>query len=227
MRLALLCAWLVVACGETEQPQSRPVMDGGPKRPTVTAINVDANTPKPVGIEEIGSRLFAINGLPVEGQRAAVAALNLVPSPCVVCDGMTLAECLVEVGVANCPVLDKLTKRAVRMAKNNASTDLIKVEINYPDLWFPRVGSGKPVTVHLYRDADGRFAEDVNHIRSRLLDIFGADVRVVTHEEVDEESRRLGVRSRPTWFVNGHRFRGVQSVDGLARFVAFELADES
>ena len=68
---------------------------------------------------------------------------------------------------------------------------------------------------------------ELHRIRARLLEIFGADVEVVTHDDLDEESDRLGVRSRPTWFVNGHRFRGVQSVDGLARFVSYELADES
>ena len=226
MRLVVLWALTTVACGEQERPQSKPIADGRPDVPTISAMTVDANEPAPVGVEALSSRLFSVQELQLDQQRAVVGALNLVPAPCAVCDGKTMAECLVDVGIAQCLVLDKLTKRAVRMAKNGVSTDYIKVEINYPDLWLPRLGTGKPVTIHLYRANKGPFADDVNHIHTRLVEIFGADVQIFLHEDLDEEAARLGVRSRPTWFVNGHRFRGVQSVDGLARFVSYELADE-
>ena len=49
------------------------------------------------------------------------------------------------------------------------------------------------------------------------LEIFGADVAAPD---------KLEVRSRPTWFINGHRFRGAQSTTILKRFIEFELADE-
>ena len=100
--------------------------------------------------------------------------------------------------------------------------DSIKVSVNYPDFWVEGLGSGSPVEVHLFRDTAGRFESETAAVENGLRSIFGERLKWTIREATEVVDPKLGVRSYPTWFVNGHRFRGVQSVNGLARFVEYE-----
>jgi hypothetical protein len=118
--------------------------------------------------------------------------------------------------------LDTLFERAFGMAKDGANADAIKVAVNYPDFWVEGLGSGVPVNIHLYRDQGGRFAAQTQGVEQGLKKIFNEKLLWTIHEADQVADPALGVRAYPTWFINGHRFRGVQSVNSLARFVEYE-----
>lgn len=61
----------------------------------------------------------------------------------------------------------------------------------------------------------------------RRLDAVGRAATVskqLAAEQADAEAR--GVRSGPTWFINGYRMRGLQSLDALSQAIAREAADK-
>ena len=216
----------LLGCEEApDQRQSRPVNAQRPATTSAITIPVGTEAQKPTSSKALRRRLPALDLLTQPQMQAVVAALNLVPSPCSMCDTKTAAHCLVDLGLTECGVLTKLSDRAIRLAKEGRDADHIKVAINYPDLWFSEMGRGVPVQIHLYRDLDGRFAVETEAIRAGVLDIFGDQIQIVTHDDLKENVGRLDVRSRPTWFVNGHRFRGLQSINSIARFVSRELDD--
>ena len=62
---------------------------------------------------------------------------------------------------------------------------------------------------------------------AQMKEKFGDKVRWEVFGKDIEAPERLAVRSRPTWFVNGHRFRGAQSERILARFIALEFMDSN
>ena len=64
-------------------------------------------------------------------------------------------------------------------------------------------------------------------ILSDLKRKFPEGVAFVVFDEEQPTPEALGVRSRPTWFINGHRFRGAQTAGLLARFIALEVQDQS
>jgi len=181
---------------------------------------------KPVSVAAFGKLYPSFTAMPEEAQQQAVAALNLVPAPCGECEPRTIAQCIEQKQDTHCPVLKKLARRAFRLAGDGKASDMIKVAVNYPDQWFAGLGDGNPVTIHLFQDNESRFAADVHEIQVQLSDIFGEKLVFVVHDDLSEDVSLIGVRARPTWFVNGHRFRGVQSVNALGRFVAYELADK-
>ena len=122
-------------------------------------------------------------------------------------------------------MVNKIAARARRLAEQGMPTDELKVALNYPDLWFADMGEGTPVTVHLYRDEDGPFAKDTRGTQQVLSERFGVRLVWTVHNAGSTPAEELGVRSRPTWFINGHRFRGSQSAQTLGRFINFELLD--
>jgi hypothetical protein len=115
----------------------------------------------------------------------------------------------------------------MRLAKQDASVDTVKVAVNYPDFWIDGIGEGQAVQIHLFDDADGRFHAETKRVEEGLQNIFGQAIEWTIHGREDVSAAPWGVRSYPTWFINGHRFRGVQSVNSLARFVSHEVADKS
>ena len=216
----------LIACGgKPEFPQSQPITETPELPKDSISVPMGSDAEKPTAVDLLTLRLPALQQLQQSEMEAVVASLNLVPSPCSMCPNRTVAHCLVDLGWTECRVLGKLANRAIRLAKDGQGVDQIKIAANYPDTWFLGMGEGKPVQIHLYRDLDGSFARQTEEIRSRIVEIFGDQVSIITHDDKQENVERLGIRSRPAWFVNGHRFRGVQSVNGIARFVSYELAD--
>lgn len=223
--MVLFVLW---GCGgdtNPESPQSKPVTEATSTLKDSISVPMGNNAEKPTSVVALKQRLPRLEELKDSEMQAVVASLNLVPSPCSMCQGRTAAHCLVDLGWTECRVLGKLADRAIRLAKEGQGVEQIKIAVNYPDQWFPGMGEGTPVQIHLYRDLEGSFARQTEEIRTRVVEIFGEQVEIVTHDDPEEPVGHLDIRSRPTWFVNGHRFRGVQSVNGIARFVSYELTD--
>jgi len=183
---------------------------------------VGGNSLKPVPPDRIVQRFQSLRLESKETQLAVVSALNLVAGPCEICDEKPLAHCAVEHGHA-CIVVDRLVDRAIGLAKSGMPVDQLKVAINYPDIWFPGMGEGVPVHMHLFTSDDTPFVEDIVQIQTEISDRFGDEVTWTVHRNDAQRQADLGVRAVPTWFVNGHRFRGLQSARTLGRFVAYEL----
>lgn len=226
MLRAVLFILVAGACSEDAKPnpQSKSIqksLQGGGGK---VEMKVDADGPKPVGLDALKKRFPSWSEMPEKALTSAGSAVNLVPGPCVDCGDLPLAHCAIE-HPQGCPVIAKIARRAQRLAERGMPTDELKVAINYPDLWFPELGEGLPVTVHLYRDAEGPFASKTREAQSVLTERFGAQLNWVVHEADVPPPEALGVRSRPTWFINGHRFRGAQSGRTLGRFINFELLD--
>ena len=155
---------------------------------------------------------------------AAAAGLNLVPGPCPECEGLPVAHCATQQPDV-CPVVGKIAERAKRLAEQGMPAKELKVAINYPDLWFPDMGEGTPVNINLYRDEDGAFAVETRDAQRILSERFGPRLVWTVHSADAVAPEPIGVRSRPTWFINGHRFRGAQTARTLGRFINFELLD--
>ena len=208
-----------------EPPQSRPLSSssGGGEQVEVTVYPDGRDPISRARLREIWPPL---NTLSEDAVRRVAEAVNLIPSPCADCGSIPVAHCFEKGSAEACPVLNKLFERATRLANAGETQKVVKESINYPDVWFDGMGEGTPPKITLYRDESGPFSvkatEAVEDIRTHFgdkvtLEIFGADVAAPD---------KLEVRSRPTWFINGHRFRGAQSTTILKRFIEFELADE-
>ena len=208
-----------------ETPQSRPLSSssGGGEQVEITVYPDGRNPISRVRLREIWPPLKALSE---DALRLVAEAVNLIPSPCAECGSIPVAHCLEKGTAETCPVLNKLLERATRLASAGANQRAVKESINYPDVWFDGMGEGTPPTITLYRDENGplspKTTEAVDDIRKHFgdkvsLEILGADVAAPDH---------LEVRSRPTWFINGHRFRGAQSTTILKRFIEYELTDK-
>lgn len=215
---------LLLGCELSSEParptQSTPLMSAGIGGGKVDMV-LDAEGPKPIGVDALLRRFERLQGAAVEHHTAVAAALNVVMGPCEICDGKPLAHCAID-HPSSCPVVNDLAARAVGLAERGIPAEQIKVAINYPDRWFPKMGRGVPVTIHLWRDAEGSFQAETQETQSALEARFGDSIQWVVHEADAQPPNNLDVRSRPTWFINGHRFRGAHSATSLGRFVQFE-----
>ncbi len=202
-------------------PQSKPISrsEGGGGR---VDLNVGADGPKPIAVAELLKRYPKLKVETVEVHQSVAAAANVVPGPCEACDGLPLAHCVTQESV-ECPVGDGLIERATRLARSGMDSERLKVAINYPDFWFPDLGEGTPVTVHLWTDGAGLFKAETDAAKRDLEERFGEKVKWVVHAADESAPPHLGVRSRPTWFINGHRLRGAQSARTIGRLIQFEL----
>jgi hypothetical protein len=187
-------------------------------------IKLDGDGPKPIGLAALKERFPTWKGMADGPLAAAAAGLNLVPGPCPECEGLPLAHCATQQPDV-CPVVEKIAERAKRLAEQGMPSEELKVAINYPDLWFPDMGEGTPVKIQLYRDEDGAFAVETRDAERLLVERFGAQLVWTVHDADAVAPEPIGVRSRPTWFINGHRFRGAQTPRTLGRFINFELLD--
>ena len=219
--------WLLlalVACSVEAPPESKSIQKS--KQPATGRIemSLDADGPKPIGLAALKTRFPTWRDMAEGPLEAAAAAMNLVPGPCSECDGLPLAHCATQ-QPNKCPVVEKIAQRARSLAEQGMPSEELKVAINYPDLWFPDLGEGLPVTIHLYRDEEGPFAEETRDTQRLLSERFGPRLVWTVHNADSNPPTSLGVRSRPTWFINGHRFRGAQTARTLGRFINFELLD--
>jgi len=225
MRRAALLVVTLGACSSDEpQPQSRSIQKSSQTGGGRVEMNIDAEGPKPIGLIALKDRFPAWQNMDVGTLTAAAAAVNLVPGPCSECDGLPLAHCATA-KPTECTVIDKIAARAQRLAEQGMPSDELKVALNYPDLWFPEMGDGIPVNVHLYRDEEGAFSAETRDAQDILSERFGARLAWTVHNADSVPLESIGVRSRPTWFINGHRFRGAQNARTLGRFINFELLD--
>jgi hypothetical protein len=224
MLLFALGMMLASGCDRSDTRQSQPVKGSGSTTPRRIDVPIRADGPRPVGLAGILERWPAFGALDLKKQQVVAGALNLVPAPCDACEFRTIAHCATAEPAIECGVLDALFERALRMANQDASVDTVKVAVNYPDFWIAGIGEGLPVQIHLFDDTDGRFHAETKRVKQGLQDIFGQAIEWTVHGTEDVSAASWGVRSYPTWFINGHRFRGVQSVNGLARFVSHEVS---
>ena len=223
--------WLLVSaigCGQGNPqttPQSSPITRTTGGGGTVQ-MDVGADGSRPVGIDALVARFPVLLAAGTNTRKEVTTAMNVVPGPCGVCDGASLAQCAVS-HPTDCDVADTIAKRAVVLADAGMIADRLKVALNYPDQWFPRLGNGVPVNVTLFTDPSCPFRTETEAIREELVQRFGDKIRWTIQSAATEPPEpRLGVRSTPTWFVNGHRFRGLQSARSLGRFIGFELITE-
>jgi hypothetical protein len=186
---------------------------------------IDNEGPKPISIARLSAFWPALSTLKPRQQRAVTGAVNLTPSPCGSCGDLPIAHCIEREMLGSCTAVDKLLKRAIRMVKAGRDGGQIKAALNYPDIWVPGLGEGTPVQLHLYRDAEGPFHVETSANLEALSAQFGDQIALTIREADVVPDPSIGVRSRPTWFINGHRFRGAQTSVTLARFIAFELLD--
>lgn len=183
---------------------------------------VGENALKPIPPKRLVQRFARLRSESETTQRAVATALNLVAGPCEICEEKPLAHCAVDHGDA-CGVADRLVDRAVVLANSGMPADQLKVALNYPDNWYPGMGEGIPVKIQLFTDTSTPFSEEIDRIQSALNERFRNDISWTVHRTGDSRAKDLGVRAAPTWFINGHRFRGLQSARTLGRFVAYEL----
>ena len=125
------------------------------------------------------------------------------------------------------PVLSKLVRRARLLVLDGASKEEVTASINYPDQWFPGLDKFRGVQVHLYRETDGPFTAITDQTLQAIKRRFPTGVQFTILDQGTPAPEALGVRSRPTWFINGHRFRGSQSADILGRYIQLEVQDNS
>lgn len=213
----------LLACQPEPTPESTPLLrpdQGGGK----VQMNVGPDGLKPIPVSRLQAIVPALSDRPTSVQQTVVAAINLVPGPCDSCDGAPLAHCLVNAS-AECSVALALVQRAMVLADSGKTGDEVKVAVNYPDLWFPDLGSGVPVTVTLWQDQSGPFGEMTETVRRDISARFGSKVNWSVYDTDIVAPAHLDVRARPTWFVNGHRFRGMQSAETIGRFIGFELIE--
>ncbi len=211
-------------CSDQAVPQSQPVKQENPTSKRRIEVPIQPEGPKPVSIASIGARWPAFRSLSTPEQQSVAGALNLVPAPCEACEFRTIAHCATAEPAISCAVLDKLYIRAQKLAQEGASVDIVKVAVNYPDFWISGIGEGVPVQVHLFHDEEGRFRTQTEAVEKGLIEAFGKDIEWTKHPKTEPAPEEWDVRSYPTWFINGHRFRGVQSVNSLARFVSYEVS---
>ena len=209
---------------EKETPQSQPLYASTAGGETVQ-MTVYPDGRDPIGRDRLREIWPPLSSLSEDGVKLFAEAVNMMPSPCAGCGSIPIAHCYEQGQAESCPVLDKLFDRATKLASKGSPLRTVKESINYPDVWFDGMGEGSPPKVTVYRDEGGPFSaktsEDIEDIRKQfgdsiLLEVLGSDV---------DAPARLEVRSRPTWFINGHRFRGSQSTPILKRFIEYELSD--
>ncbi len=215
----------VIGCERAaDPPQSRHLESSGGGGGRVD-MSIDLEGPKPIALTKLRKLWPALDVLDDAQQRTASTAVNITPSPCIECGSLPIAHCLASGKSADCAALSKLLARTIRLTVEGRPSGQIKASINYPDLWIPGLGEGTPVQIHLFRDRNGPFSKETKATLGGLNLRFGTEIAVTISEAEIVPAPGLGVRARPTWFINGHRFRGAQSENTLARFVAFELMD--
>lgn len=186
---------------------------------------VDPEGPKPVDRARLVEMIPAAGSLSTDQIKRFSSAVNIIPTPCEACGTLPIAHCVERGHLSSCAVLEKLLRRAIVLAQDDQPTGHIKAAINYPDLWFAEQGEGIPPRVTIYRDADGPMQDRVAATLQALNEEFGDQIDLRVYDTDVAPPADLGVRSRPTWFVNGHRFRGAQSARVLSRFIKFEILD--
>lgn len=216
----------LAACSRELPPQSRSIQKSQSTAGGRVDMNLDADGPRPIGLTALKERFPAWNDMQEGPLKAAAAAVNLVPGPCAECDDLPLAHCATQQPL-RCEVVEKIARRAQRLAEKGMPSEELKVAINYPDFWFAGMGEGTPVHIHLYRDENGAFSAETSEAQQLLSKRYGAGLTWTVHNADATSAENLGVRSRPTWFINGHRFRGAQTARTLGRFVNFEILDGS
>ena len=222
-----------------------------------------------------------------------VAALNLVSSPCQICEGISIANCLVnkvEQIESSCPVLHRLVDRAILISKQESpSTQMFVEQLTHSDLWFsqPQQNHEKviveiwfdpnskafPLTIDIIMQLDNallRFRptkidnqgigqqlsnlgwvelknkngqkksyvssknelnwKEIILIFSSLANSDGALWRNKAFTSIIQQNQvlqqEIGVRSTPTWFVDGFRLRGLQSPHQLQRVIDLASMDK-
>ena len=213
-------------CDQTaERPQSNPVSSSNKTAGGTVDMAIDLEGPKPVGTAELKTLFPQLSALTTAQVQLVAGVINIVPSPCEPCGDIPLAHCAQAGNITTCGALNKLVSRAVFLTTAGQQAGHVKASVNYPDLWFDDMGSGSPVQVIVYQDAQGGFAKETAEAVSALQGNFGDKIAVTLHDADVAAPAPLGVRSRPTFFINGHRFRGAQTPKTLGRFVAFELME--
>ena len=218
-------ALTTLGCSETAtRPESRPIATraGGGGQ---VEMAVDPEGPRPIARPRLVELWPSLGSLSEPQLQNFSSAVNIMPSPCGECSGLPIAHCLERGNEASKPVLSKLFKRAETLAQLDRPAAQIKAAINYPDTWFDGLGTGTPVHVVLYRDSEGAFASSTSETLEVLQKEFGDSARWSIHDRDVVAPEHIGVRSRPTWFINGHRFRGAQSSRILSRYIGFEILD--
>ncbi|MGB0641081.1 MAG: hypothetical protein ACPGTU_17215 [Myxococcota bacterium] len=181
--------------------------------------------PKPVSLAQLKQQWPALEALTIEQQQRFSSTVNLLPAPCEQCDGKTIAKCGTTVDVQTCDGLKRIVRRTIDGIQAEWSPVEIRQHANYPDLWFDISRNLSGTNVHLFRDVNGLFAQETETVRAELANRYTEQVQWTIHE-AEDDGHEFGVRSRPTWFINGFRFRGVQSADTLGRFISYEIEDQ-
>ena len=219
---------MALGCGTTDPPrQSTPLLKSTSTGGGRVDMAIDIEGPKPIPRDKLTVLWPPFSELSELQLRAISSVVNVTPSPCIGCGALPIAHCIDRKTVGLCPAMDKLLKRAIRMVKAGHDPGQIKAALNYPDSWVSGLGEGTPVKLHLYRDADGPFRAETAATIKALTAQFGVEVALTIREADVVPDPSLGVRSRPTWFINGHRFRGAQTSGTLARYIALDLLDET
>lgn len=226
MTYLILIAFSFFGCSQDRTPpQSTPL----PTQSAATGkidMTVNPDGPKPVSRARLTEMWPALNALTEPQVQLFAEAVNIIPSPCAACGSLPMAHCFDRGQAEDCPVLTKLYTRATQLIRNGTSSRDVKMAINYPDVWFSGMGEGVPPTVTVYLDETGAFSSRTAEVIEELKTTFGDSIQLDVHNAAVQAPANLEVRGRPTWFINGHRFRGSQSPRILKRFIELEIADE-
>ena len=218
---------LAMGCFEaTERPQSKPVTTPSVSVAGQVDLTLNFEGPQPVSRDRLRQLWPEFISLDETQLRAMSSVLNTVPTPCSSCGDLPFAHCVDRRATNNCGAIRKLVGRAERMAIAGDPVADIKAAINYPDTWHSEANLVTAPNVDIYRDKAGPFNEATQASIDELRTRYGPSLEVREYDITTDPSASLGVRSRPTWFINGHRFRGAQSLNALTRFIDLELADQ-
>ena len=233
--LPLLALW--AACGSwgespavlaPEEPESLTFVQRKPVGTTMLDAPGDAG--------ELIARWPALAGLAEADQQAGVGTLNVVPAPCEPCAGKSFGLCAVS-PPTGCEILAPLVDRALRLQVGGAPLEVLRAAVSYADHWVPHTpaspmwtGADVPAMLEIWVDPKSPLMDVVEVTLAQVAaSPEYAQLKVVRQDLSTQATLAAsrGVRSVPTYFVNGHRLRGAQSSGAILRLVRMEIADHT
>jgi hypothetical protein len=233
--LPLLALW--AACGLWDRSEPTTATEPEPELLTFEQRKPEGMTllDRPGDAGALLARWPALAALDEGPRQQVIGTLNVVPAPCTPCDGQSLGGCAIA-PPPGCEIVEGLVARVARLATEGAPPEVLRAAVSYADHWVPQaprqpmwaVGP-KPVTLEVWTHPGSPFRDLVKETLAQLATTpEHAQVQVV-HRDLKAEpevAARRGLRSAPTYFVNGHRLRGAQSAPTIMRLIRMELADQ-
>ncbi len=177
---------------------------------------------------ELSAIVPEFSALSDESGRAAALALADVSAPCAPCERplTMLSDCALK-APAGCENLPRLLRRVARAAQTETNPERLRALVAYGDVWVSGAAPPEPkgrIPLELWLDPQSPLAPRVREQLAQLTEGQPVDVTVRDPGAEPELAQERGVRSSPTWIINGYRLRGFQSNAALGMTLHRELA---